>query len=117
LQGSVSLSFCLDRQAMIRRLLDATGPKGDPFELHLFLVGGNDTCFYTLPRGRRRWGNLMDETERKESGVPQSARMCSRCGGTLKFALQIPRSVGQPAYEIFNCAACGLFNWIAQQEP
>jgi hypothetical protein len=56
--------------------------------------------------------------ENAGTGVEKPVRrsLCSRCGGGLEFALKLPKSLDQPAFEIFRCVSCGLFDWIAQQE-
>lgn len=44
--------------------------------------------------------------------------LCERCGEALQVAMHLPARLGQPAYEIFNCLACGFIDWVAQSpEP
>lgn len=38
---------------------------------------------------------------------------CERCGEVLEAALHLPERVGQPAYDIFRCVACGFIAWVA----
>jgi hypothetical protein len=38
----------------------------------------------------------------------------------LQTALHLPARLEQPAYDIFNCVACGFIAWVAQgpeQQP
>lgn len=41
-------------------------------------------------------------------------RLCERCGAALQIALHLPERIGQPAYDIFRCPACGFVDWVAQ---
>lgn len=47
----------------------------------------------------------------RQTGPP---RRCQRCGGVLEAALHLPERVGQPAYDIFRCIACGFVDWVAR---
>ncbi len=33
--------------------------------------------------------------------------------------MHLPERIGQPAYDIFRCVACGFIDWVAQgpQQP
>jgi hypothetical protein len=43
---------------------------------------------------------------------------CPRCGVEgLKHALSLPRSMGSPAYNVFQCSACGSMHWLQQYGP
>ena len=42
---------------------------------------------------------------------------CERCGGLFELVERLPKALGSPAYEIFRCAACCAFDWVAQKEP
>jgi len=43
-----------------------------------------------------------------------SPRICQRCGAALETALHLPERIGQPAYDIFRCLACGFVDWVAE---
>lgn len=55
--------------------------------------------------------DVPDERIKPTNG-PQ--RLCERCGQTLQAALHLPARVGQPAYDISRCVACGFIEWVAQ---
>lgn len=44
-------------------------------------------------------------------------RLCGRCGARTELAAHLPESLGQPAYDIFRCAACGFIDWLTQGAP
>lgn len=56
----------------------------------------------------------MPDDQDKTKPASGQPRRCERCGGTLELALHLPERLGQPAYEIFRCIACGLVDWVAQ---
>ena len=40
---------------------------------------------------------------------------CRRCGGdAFKPAANLAKAFDQPAYGIFECVTCGIFEWVAQ---
>ena len=49
-------------------------------------------------------------------GLHPAARACRRCRAALEVALHLPARIGQPAYAIFRCAACGAVEWVAEAE-
>ena len=51
----------------------------------------------------------------KTKPITASVRVCQRCGATLQAALRLPERIGQPAYDIFRCDACGAVEWVAQR--
>lgn len=54
----------------------------------------------------------MSNDRTRPSTDPQP--LCERCGQTLQAALRLPARLEQPAYDIFNCVACGFIAWVAQ---
>ena len=54
-----------------------------------------------------------DETPPDDS--PDNSPACKRCGQAIELAAVLPRFGERPTYKIFNCAACGLIDWIAEQ--
>ncbi len=55
--------------------------------------------------------DVSDDNTNPTTGRP---RVCQRCGGALEDAFHLPERIGQPAYDIFRCVACGLIDWVAQ---
>ncbi len=53
-------------------------------------------------------------SDHKTKPATDPARVCERCGTDLEAALRLPARIGQPAYDIFRCVACGLVDWVAQ---
>ena len=41
-----------------------------------------------------------------------SGSACERCGGKMKLLTHIPTRLGEPAYNVFECADCGLIDWV-----
>jgi len=40
---------------------------------------------------------------------------CRECGQPLEFQTFLPHFDDRPAYRIFRCLGCGVFEWIAEQ--
>ena len=67
------------------------------------------------PADARERRDVSDDNSRPRS---DQQRLCERCGETLRSALHLPARVGQPAYDIFRCVACGFIEWVAHgSEP
>ncbi len=56
----------------------------------------------------------MSNDRTKPPTSPQP--LCERCGQALQAALHLPARLKQPAYDIFNCTACGFIAWVAQSQ-
>lgn len=54
---------------------------------------------------------MPEANTRQPTGVRP---VCARCGEALQTALHLPSRLGQPAYDIFNCIACGFIAWVAR---
>jgi len=50
----------------------------------------------------------------KATDKPIDGPSCNRCGGVLKPAAMLAKSFDHPAYKIFECEACGCFDWVTQ---
>jgi len=49
----------------------------------------------------------------KSKPVTDPPRLCERCGEALQAVIHLPERIGQPAYDIFRCVACGFIEWVA----
>jgi len=49
-------------------------------------------------------------------GKPSNKPPCQRCGGDLKLSATLPTCFDHPTYEIFQCVACGFFDWVARPD-
>ena len=49
-----------------------------------------------------------------QADQPDRARgsACERCGGKMELLTHIPTRLGEPPYNIFECADCGLIDWV-----
>lgn len=50
-----------------------------------------------------------------DEAPPGNPRLCKRCGQAVELTTILPRFGEQPKYSIFQCAACGCMDWVAEQ--
>lgn len=60
-----------------------------------------------------RSGAANEKARDAESTRPK--RVCSTCGQSLSYALTLPKRIDSPLYDIFQCVACGLVEWVLQK--
>jgi hypothetical protein len=51
-----------------------------------------------------------------DTPAPPNGNQCRRCGGELRLLTSIPSRLGEAAYLIFECPACGVLEWIVDEQ-
>ena len=52
------------------------------------------------------------ETPAPGASDPPPKNTCSKCGAALSLQFSFPKTPGEPAQQVFECAGCGGLQWI-----